>query len=131
MEALEQCFSRMSPPARASGNLEEKLEAAFVRPVVRQREAELAEQNTYEGDVREVVALCDHLRAYENIRFVAMKDPERRFVFFGRLRGVSIQTVQSRFGVMELKLLFDRFGSHPYPEERKFRLVAIAARQER
>ncbi len=65
---LENDLAGRISPAGPAGDLKQELKHALAGSEVRKIEGNIGADNSHQGDVREIMAFCHHLRADQNIR---------------------------------------------------------------
>jgi hypothetical protein len=103
---LDEDTARFVAAAGAARDLGEELEDALGGAEVREAEGEVCADDADERDAVDVVALCDHLRADEEIDLAGVEALEEALHVAAGADGVAVHAADARVGEELLQALF-------------------------
>ena len=115
-ERLDNDFSDVVGTAAAACDLGEQLKSAFGAAEIGQGKGGVGTEDTDQGDVGEVQAFADHLRAEQDIEAACGEIGEDRFVVVAA-HGIAIHTLQAGAGDLADEFVFGFLCSGPDTQE--------------
>ena len=122
LDGLHQDDARDVAASRAPGHLRQQLEGALGRPEVRHAQSDVGVHYAHQRDVRDVVALGDHLRAHQNVITAFAESVQDGLVGALPGHGVAVHARDARLGKLPVQLFF-----HPLATDaQKVDVLALA-----
>jgi len=113
MVALDKDLTRPFPPSRSARHLHQELQGPFGCTKVREIQGDVCEDDAHQGDLRNVVSLCDHLGSDQDVQFLSPESVEDLLVRPLPSRRVSIHSSDAGLGKKRPDLLFDLLRTFP------------------
>src|SRR5579862_5515625 len=108
---LQNHFSRRLPASGSAGNLRQQLKGALGRAEIGKAQCTVGANHTNQRDAVNVVALCNHLRADENIELTFIQRVERALEILMPADGVAIEPRNARLREDAVQEFFQLLGA--------------------
>ena len=113
IDGLDQDNARQIAAPRAPGRLRQKLKRALGGAEIRQTQSDVGRHDAHQRDIRNVVALGDHLRAHQDVEIAFAKTVQDALEMPLAAHRVAIHARDPRLGKIAMQLFFDFLRAGP------------------